>query len=463
MSKKFISLLIVLVVFSFISFSQTNEGNTFSLEQAKNYALENNLLIRNANLNVVLSEKKIWEAISHGLPQADFSIDYTDFFDYEIEFSFGMENATPPQLDYTLMDAGDLEILKLLSGFTEPAEPSTILMDNSASAKFQISQLIFNGQYWVGIKTAKIAKRLSEQSSVKTQEDVKELVTTAYYLVLITEESINILDKNLANLEKSIEQSEALLIAGMAEQYDIDQIKMSLSMLQNTKNSMMRNLELNYKLLRFQLGLEPNATLTLTESLEGLIKTANIENALIADFNYEMNINYQLVTSQEDISKQMLVMEKANYLPTIAGFYSYNEKIITTDFDMNPKNIAGVNLSWTLFTSNMRNVKRQQAEIDLDIIRNNKELLINRLQLEEKQYRYNLRNTLDNYELQKENLQLAENVYENIERKYNQGVISSLDLTQASNNYLETQNTYLTSIMEVMQSKLALDKLMSKL
>ena len=65
--------------------------------------------------------------------------------------------------------------------------------------------------------------------------------------------------------------------------------------------------------------------------------------------------------------------------------------------------------------------------------------------------------------MQKDNLQLAENVYQNIERKYNQGMVSSMDLTQANSNYLEAQNTYLNSVMEVLQSKLALDKLMSNL
>ncbi|MCK4664370.1 MAG: TolC family protein [Bacteroidales bacterium] len=462
---KSIFILIFLVFFVSIIklYSQIEETNAFTLNEAKNYALEHNILIKNSKLNIVLSEKKVWEAIAQGLPQADLTVDYTDFFDYEIEFGFGGSTSEPPVLDYDLLDAGDLEVLKLLEGLMEPSGSSVIVMDNSSSAKFQISQLIFNGQYFIGIKTAKIAKKITEQSLFKTQKDVKELVTTAYYLVLITDESLKILDNNLSNLEKSITHSEALLKAGMAEQFDIDQIKITLSMLKNTKNAMKRNLELNYNMLRFQLGIEHDKTFALTDSLKNIIEKADAETLLLSVFNYENNINYQILSSQEQLSKKMIDMQTMSYLPTIGAFYSYNEKLLTTDFDMNPKNVAGLNLSWKLFTSNIRNVKRQQAQIDMEITKNNKYQLKEQLLLQEKQYRYNLRNNIDNYKLQKENLQLSDNIYENIKRKYSQGILSSLDLTQANDNYLKAQNTYLSSVMEVLQAKLALDKLLNKL
>ncbi len=467
MMDKMKSIFILIFLVFFVSiiklYSQIEETNAFTLNEAKNYALEHNILIKNSKLNIVLSEKKVWEAIAQGLPQADLTVDYTDFFDYEIEFGFGGSTSEPPVLDYDLLDAGDLEVLKLLEGLMEPSGSSVIVMDNSSSAKFQISQLIFNGQYFIGIKTAKIAKKITEQSLFKTQKDVKELVTTAYYLVLITDESLKILDNNLSNLEKSITHSEALLKAGMAEQFDIDQIKITLSMLKNTKNAMKRNLELNYNMLRFQLGIEHDKTFALTDSLKNIIEKADAETLLLSVFNYENNINYQILSSQEQLSKKMIDMQTMSYLPTIGAFYSYNEKLLTTDFDMNPKNVAGLNLSWKLFTSNIRNVKRQQAQIDMEITKNNKYQLKEQLLLQEKQYRYNLRNNIDNYKLQKENLQLSDNIYENIKRKYSQGILSSLDLTQANDNYLKAQNTYLSSVMEVLQAKLALDKLLNKL
>lgn len=462
MKAKLVIIFLVLIWGISRLYSQTTEVFAFSLNEARSYALEHNMLIKNARLNILYSEKQVWEAIAMGLPQAEVTLDYIDYFNYELEFNIG-GTSTPPTIDYSKLEAGDYEILKLLEGFTESSEPSKIILNNSSSAKFQLSQLIFNSQYLVGIKTAKIAEKLSAQSLVKTQEDVKELVTTSYYLVLITEESIKILDKNLDNLRKSITLSEALIIAGMAEQFDIDQIKIALSVLRNTKNSMNRNLELNYNMLRFQLGIEHDRNIALKDSLQGIIKEADIENTLSSVFDIEKNINYQLLSSQEQLNERMVDMEKATYLPTVAAFYSYNEKFLTTDFDMNPKNIAGVNLSWQLFTSNMRKVKRQQAEIKLEITRNNRKQVKEQLLLQEKQFRYNLTNNIDNYKLQQENLQLADRVFDNFKRKYSQGIVSSLDLTQASDNYLKAQNTYLSSVLEVLQAKLSLDKLLSNL
>ena len=159
----------------------------------------------------------------------------------------------------------------------------------------------------------------------------------------------------------------------------------------------------------------------------------------------------------------MVDMQKMNYLPTIVGFYSYNEKIITTDFDMNPKNLAGLNLSWPVFSSGMKNSKVQEAKIELEKAKTYKSLVLDQLLLQEKQSRYNLKNSIDNYTLQKENTELANSVYLNYERKFNQGIISSLDLTKANENYLNAQSNYLSALFEVLRSKLALDKLLNNI
>lgn len=443
--------------------AQPRENYKFSLDEAIEYAILNNRLIINAKLTVNASNEQKKQAIAQGLPQANISMDYVNYFNYELEFSFGGGSGEVPVLDYTKFDLGDYEILKLLQGFTEPSEPSKIILDHSASAKFQVNQLIFNGQYFVGIQTAKIAQRLSQQALDKTIKDVKELVSFAYYLVLMTEESIKIIENNLLNLEETLNKSEALLRAGIIEQTDVDQIKMALSMLNNSKNSMNRGLEFNYNSLRFQLGLNPTDKVEMTDTLENLINQTDLNNIILSAFTYQENIDYKLISSQEELSQKMIDLEKAGYLPTLAGFYSYNEKILTTDFDMNPKSLAGFSLSWPIFSSGLRNSKLQKAKIELEKTRVNKNMVVDQLLLQEKQYRYNLINAIDNYHLQKENMELAKNVYKNIERKFNQGILSSLDLTQANDNFLRANNTYLSSMFEVLQSKLALNKLLNKI
>ncbi|MBN2520754.1 MAG: TolC family protein [Bacteroidales bacterium] len=461
-SKILLVVFILLSVKTYFLQAQSGEIYNFSLEEATNFALQNNKLIKNAKLAVHASEKQKWQTISQYLPQANVSMDYIDYFNYELEFSFG-GGGTTPDINYALLDAGDQEILKLLQGIMAPSEPTKIVLDNSASAKFQVNQLILNGPLIIAINSAKIAQKLSEQSLEKTQEDVKMIIISAYYGVLLTKETLNILDNNIRNLQKNVEQSQAAFKAGIIESSDIDQIKIALANLQNSYNSIERNLEVSNNMLKFQLGLELNSQIILTDSLEGFIKNLDAQNILLTPFNIENNIDYQILTTQEQLTHNMVNMQRVNYLPTIAGFYSYNEKIITTDFDMNPKNLAGISLSWPVFTSGLRNAKIQEAKINLEQIKTSKDMVNTQLILQENQYRSNLKSAVDNYEVQKENMDLAKRVYENYERKYNQGIISSLELTTVNNNYLIAQNNYISSILFVLQSKLALDKLLNNL
>ncbi|PID91411.1 MAG: hypothetical protein CSA96_08590 [Bacteroidetes bacterium] len=281
--------------------------------------------------------------------------------------------------------------------------------------------------------------------------------------MLITEESLRILEMNKANLEDTLDQTRIMFETGMAEQIDVDQLSITVNQLENSRKSLERNLELNYNLLRFQLGLEPDVELSLSEGLEALFKSARPESALLASTSFEQNPTYQMLKTQEEISKKMLAMQKWNYAPTLAGFYNYNAKIKTTNFDMNPNHLAGLTLSVPIFSSGMRKSRVDQAKIDHQMARLNVEILEDQLSMQEKQIRYNLQSALENYQTQWENVDVARRVYTNYERKYEQGMASSLDLTQANGNYLDAQSNYLQAILEVMNAKLALDKLSNQL
>jgi outer membrane protein TolC len=326
-----------------------------------------------------------------------------------------------------------------------------------------VNQLIFSGQYIVGIQTAKLAKLISEQNLEFNELNVKESVINAYYLVLITEESLRILQANLENLEETLEQTKNLYKTGMAEKTDVDQIRITVSQLQNSRNALQRNLELNYNMLRFQLGLEVNVELSLTDNLESLYYDMQPEVSVTLPFSLENNVTYQIMSTQEEINKKLMALEKWNFAPTIAGFYNYNAKILTTGFDMNPNHMAGLSLAVPIFSSGMRKARVDQAKIDYDMAQRNRDILEDQLMLQEKQFKYNLQSSLENLETQHENVEVAQSVYDSYRRKFEQGMATSLELTQANSNYLDAESNYLTAIMDVMNAKLQLDKLMNTL
>lgn len=450
-----------------------------NLQGAVDHALTFNKSLKNARSEVERSRARNWEAISQGLPQVDGGMDYQSFFNYELEFSFGMgegSDFTQDQLQdafnqtqaafpfYTPQDLAVHGANTYYNGVLQSMlPPSTILMSDQASAKLMVNQLIFSGQYIVGIQTAKLAMLISEQNLDFNELNIKESVISSYYLVLITEESLEILRQNLENLEETLEQTEIMYRTGMAEQTDVDQIRITVNQLANATTSLQRNLELSYNMLRFQLGLETNVELQLTDNLESLFANMQAETALDRPFDVDDNVTYQIMKTQEEINRKMLGLEQWNYAPTITGFYNYNAKILTTDFDMNPNHMVGLSMGVPIFSSGMRKARVDQAKIDYNMAQVNRDIMEDQLLLQEKQYKYNLQNSLENFFTQQENVEVAQRVYDSYRRKFEQGMATSLDLTQANGNYLDAENNYMTSIMEVMNAKLQLDKLMNNL
>lgn len=449
------------------------------LQGAIDHAISYNKSLQNARLEVERSRRSIWEAIAQGLPQVDGTVDYMSYFNYEMQFNFGM-GEVPEFSPEDLQEAWD-QTSAAFPGVTQQdiynysagsyyegvlqslLPPTTILLSDQSTARLQLSQLIFSGQYIVGVQTAKLAQLISEQNYEFNELNIKESVISAYYLVLITGESLGILERNVANLEETLDQTRVMFESGMAEQTDVDQLRITVNQLSDARNALERNLELNYNMLRFQLGLEANTELMLSDSLEGLFTQMQVESALTVPFAMENNVTYQIMKTQEEISKKMVGLEQWNYAPTIAGYYNYNAKILTSGFDMNPNHLVGLNMSVPIFSSGMRKARVDQAKIDYNMAQTNKSILEDQLTLQEKQFKYNLQSSLENLNTQQENREVAQRVYDSYRRKFEQGMATSLDLTQANNNYLDAESNFINAIMQVMNAKLQLDKLMNTL
>jgi len=173
-----------------------------------------------------------------------------------------------------------------------------------------------------------------------------------------------------------------------------------------------------------------------------------------------------MVASQELMSSLSLQSQKASVLPTLAGFYNYGtsgmgDKI--SDLRWFPNSTAGIQLSVPILASGQRYAKISRAKIELEKARLTKDMVTEQLLIQEKQLRYNLVNANLQYTSQRDNVEVARRVYESTENKFRQGMASSLELTQANSLFLQAENNYISSLMELLQSKLALDKLLNNL
>jgi len=415
-----------------------------SLKEAQDYAILNNKSVISARMDVEASKAAIWETISATLPQVDATGSLTD--------------------NLKLMTT-------LLPGefFGQPAGtkiPVTFGSQFNSSGSIQASLLLFNAPLFIGIETTKLAQKLSEKNLEKSELDTKESVCTAYFLILISEKSLQILDGNISDLNETLKSTKAMFSAGMAESTDVDQMASNLTMVENTRSSMQRAIELNYNMLRFQLGVPADARIELTETLDNLTSEINVEALLSQNFDPAKNVNYRLIEGQEQMSSLALKTQKASVLPTLAGFYNYGtngmgDKLSELDWFQN--SMTGLQISVPIFASGQRTFKIRKAQINLEKARTNREMVTEQLILQEKQLRYNLVSANQQYISQKDNIDVAKRVYTSTENKFRQGMASSLELTQANSLYLQAENNYVSSLMNLLQTKLALDKLLNNM
>lgn len=414
--------------------SAQQEILSLSLHEAQQYALEYNRLVKNAGLSVNAAQEDLWDAISMGLPQVNASLDYSNFLGASIEIAFA-----------------------------EGAPPTKIPFKPTSNFAVNVGQLIFSGTYIVGLQTARIYRDLAESNYEKTEMDIRQQVAGAYYTVLVAERSHEIILQNLDNIRDLQVKTRAMYAAGMAEVTDVDQIAVQVTVMENAAKTAERQIELSCNMLRLQLGVDAETGIVLSETMDGILLGIDFEGTLEEEFEINRNIDYQMMNTQQLLSDKQISMARMTCLPTVSGFYSRTGKILKPDFDMTPPNVVGLQMNIPIFSSGSRKSKLDKAKINYETTLNNKEFLTDQLLIQEKQLRFNLSSGMEQYESRKKNLEVARRVFDNINLKYQQGLVSSLDLITANNNYLQAETGSINAWMELLNAQLALDKLLTEL
>ncbi|MCJ7820799.1 MAG: TolC family protein, partial [Bacteroidales bacterium] len=401
MRSRFIAFLIVtsLAACMSVTAQETPASLSLSVNEALDYAVENNRSVSSARYDLLASEKGVWEAMAAGLP----SIDASSTLGYNLAIMTRIIDFNGVQ---TALKFGTLYDL---------------------SYGVSASTILFNAPWMVGVQTAKLATTLASQGLKQTEIETRESVMTAYYLILISEESLKVIDANLANLNEILSSTRAMFSVGMAEATDVDQMQATVTMLENTKASMERSLEVSYNMLRFLLGVGRGTELMLTESLDAVIEGVNVASLLAEEFNLQENITYSLIESQTKMSELSLKGAKATVLPSLGASIYYNRNGMgdkLNDLQFFPNSMLGFHLQVPIFGSGVRYSKIKKAQINLEKAQNNREMVTDQLLMQEKQLRYNLLSASEQYKSQKDNIEIAERVLKSFQNKYDQGMAS---------------------------------------
>ena len=121
----------------------------------------------------------------------------------------------------------------------------------------------------------------------------------------------------------------------------------------------------------------------------------------------------------------------------------------------------GASLSIPIASSSNRWFKHKEAKISLLEQQNTVENTTNALLVQHSQLRYNLASAFESYEAQKQNTEVTQRVFDKTSEKYQQGVASSLDVTNAGTNLISAQSSYVQALMELVTAQIELEKLLN--
>lgn len=415
----------------------SQEVSSFSLQQCVDYALENNQTIKNAAYEVEISETQVKETTGLGLPQVNISSGIN--YNYDIQ-----QVLLPP------FDNPEGEEIPLAFGQTY-----------DGNIALTARQLLFEGAYFVGLQAARAVRELSSKKHVSTQIDVAEAVSKAYYNVLVTKERYDLLKVNLGRTDSLLYDTRALYENGFAEKIDVNRVKVQHNNLKVQVSSVQKLLSLSYDLLKFQMGMSLSDSIYLTDKL-GEVDFAVIERD---DLAYQDRIEYSELQSNLTLVNLDMKRNKSLYLPSLyANFnYGYNtnagesSQIFEGDRWLS-FGALGLSLNIPVFDGLIKSAKIQRNKLQEQQIEQAMGLLKNSIDLEVRQAEVTLSSAIDDMVAQKENMALAEEIYTVSKIKYEEGVGTNLEVTNADADYKVAQTNYYDALYAALVAKIDLEK-----
>jgi len=435
-------LVILITVLSLNLGLSQEQTYSFTLDEAIQFALENNYSAINANRDIIDAQKQKWETIAGGLPQINGSVGYQNQLKQPV----------------TLLPA------ELVGGAAGEFIPVVFSQPQSLTATATLTQQIFDGSYIVGVQATKAFLSYSANNKEKTELDVRKQVVEAYGNVLLAEESVKILEKNKSNLEKNLYETTKLYENGLGDEESVDQLQITLSSIENRLQNALRLKEITLQMLNVSLGLDLNAPTQLQEKLEDLTVSKMDLSILSTAFNISDNVDYKLAENLNEQRYYEWKLSRSRALPTLNAFVNYGSSSYSESFDFfsgDPEwfdsSILGFDLNIPIFSSLKRSASTQRAKIALEKAKTQlteAEQQI-RLQLENAKNDYTL--AINNYETAKQNLLLSERIENKNQIKYKEGLATSFELRQAQTQLYTTQQEFLQSMVEVINKKTDLE------
>ena len=410
---------------------QYNSTLSLSLAEAQQYAIRQNRSLQNASLAIKEARAQRWQTIASMLPSLDASGTYTDYLGYSATMS---------------MMGSEVKIT----------------MPNVAAFNLTAGVGV-NGQGVIGVLLNDIAIEMQDINREKTEDELRASVTKTYMSALVLEDIVQLMDSSLKNVQKLASQTQTMADVGAVEQTQADQLHVRANQLRNNLSANERNLQMAYNTLAVLLDINAETQLHLTSTLDQILNADEVLATLLSPFQPDNNHDYRLLEKNVELAHKNVDMAAWAYGPTLslAYQYTYQHYFQEGGMRMTPPNLLQVTLKVPIFSSGKRaaavvekRLALQEAQNTLDETKDNLSILYRNL-------RYTLANAYETYMTEKENIDVTQRVFAQTTNKYNWGAASSLELTNASNDLITAQSTYVNAVLNLVNAQVELDNFLN--
>lgn len=422
---------------------------SFSLDAAIQYALQNNENMKIAKVNTSDAESQVGETRADGLPQ--------------LNANFGYTNNT--QIPVNIVPANVFDP-------TAPEGATAAIrfgVQHQGQFGVSASQMIWDGSFFIGLKAAKTLREKVLVDELKVEQDIKEMVAKAYYLVLVNQIRTELIDANIVTLDSTLRDTRALYENGFAEKIDVSRLQVQLNNLKAERSGVDQAITASKNLLKFTMGMPVENEISLTDKLDDFdfnYNDAEIEGFAIADRVELQQLEFLRRLAELDIKNTY-----SQYIPKVSFNAAWGRNTGNDQFGnlwndqrqwFTNSNI-GVNVSIPVFDGLRKKYTVERKKYQLETLNYQQSMLKNNLRQELLNSKTALDVNLERLSVQQDNIELAQEVIDVTRAKYSEGVGSNLELIDAEQSYKIAEVNYLTALYDAIVAKIDLDKALGKL